>query len=1006
MAEVTQIRKRNGDTVEFSMEKVEKAISKAFIATQGGVDETILADIAEKVAEKVNLRFGGTVPSVEDIQNIVEESLMERGFFPVARNYIIYRYEHAKIREEKKQEVFEKLSKNDLYVVKRDGKREKFSLEKLRQTLTFAAKGYEKEIDVEAVIEQCQAELHEDISTKDIGKALVMAVRARVELDPAYSWVASRLQNNLMYKEAMGDHLDYNNLDTVYRDAFKNSVRKGVELNLLDPRMLLFDLNKIAEGLEPMRDNNLQYLGLQTLSDRYFTREPRTSKLIETPQMFWMRVAMGLAISEPNKEEAAQGFYELISNLRYVPSTPTLFHAGTTKPKSSCYLTTVEDDLHHIFKCIGDNAQLAKWSGGIGNDWTNLRGMGAWIKGNDIESQGIIPFLKIANDTTVAINRSGRRRGATCAYLETWHYDIEDFLEIKRNTGDERRRTPDMNTANWVPDLFMKRVEEDAMWTLFSSEETPDLHHIYGSAFEKKYQLYEEMADKGQIRMFKRMRARDLWKKMLSMLFETGHPWITFKDPSNVRSPQDHVGVVHCSNLCTEITLNTSADETAVCNIGSLNLAAHMVDGKLDYEMLATSAKMGLRMLDNVIDVNTYPTKEAKLSNERHRPVGLGIMGLQDVLYQLNINFDTDAAVQFSDELMELISFHTIMASTELAKERGAYSSFTGSKWDRGLLPIDTIDLLEKERGQKIDIDRKTRLDWEGVRAAIREHGMRNSNTMAIAPTATIANIAGCYPSIEPIYKNVYVKSNMGGEFVVVNSYLIDDLKQLGLWSSSLLSEIKRKEGAISEIDMIPKVLREKYKETFEIDAEWLLRAAASRSKWIDQSQSVNIFLRTTSGKRISDVYMYAWKLGLKTTYYMRTLAATGVEKSTVDLAAAIPVQDQGAVVPTVSEPVAELTPNEPPRVKSLLEGLVTAAKKADLSTFGQGPGAAYAAAGGGVVTTVLEEQISQVAQEAAVTVATQPIKSEIVGSHMVAEVSDAGLKLCAIDDPDCEACQ
>lgn len=998
-----QIRKRNGDVVDFRLDKIEKAVHKAFIATQGGVDDTVLSDLAEKVGEKVTIRFGGSVPSVEDIQNIVEESLMERGFFAVARNYIIYRYEHAKIREEKKQEVFEKLSKNDLYVVKRNGEKEKFSMEKLRQALAYAAKGYEKEIDLDVISEQCQAELYEDISTKDVGKALVMAVRSRVELDPAYSWVAARLQNNLMYKEAMGESLDYSRLEEVYKEAFKNSIRKGIELNLLDPRMLLFDLDKVAEGLVIERDSNLQYLGLQTLSDRYFTREPRTQKLIETPQMFWMRVAMGLAIAEPNKEETAKDFYELVSNLRYVPSTPTLFHAGTTKPKSSCYLTTVEDDLHHIFKCIGDNAQLAKWSGGIGNDWTNLRGMGAWIKGNDIESQGIVPFLKIANDTTVAINRSGRRRGATCAYLETWHYDIEDFLELKRNTGDERRRTHDMNTANWVPDLFMKRVEEDAMWTLFSSEETPDLHHIYGAAFERKYQLYEEMADKGQIRMFKRMRARDLWKKMLSMLFETGHPWITFKDPSNVRSPQDHAGVVHCSNLCTEITLNTSADETAVCNIGSLNLAAHMVDGKLDEEMLANSTRMAIRMLDNVIDVNTYPTKEAKASNTRHRPVGVGIMGLQDVLFQLNINFDSEAAVDFSDELMEKISYHAILASTELAKERGAYTSFVGSKWDRGILPLDTIDLLEKERGQKIDIDRRSRLDWDVVRRAIKEHGMRNSNTMAIAPTATIANIAGCFPSIEPIYKNVYVKSNMGGEFVVVNSYLIDDLKQLGLWSPALLSEIKRRDGVISDIDMIPKVLRDKYKETFEIDAEWLLRAAAARSKWIDQSQSVNIFLKTTSGKRISDVYMYAWKLGLKTTYYLRTLAATSVEKATVELKETAPVNDAGSVAPAMPEQAPEGINVNPPKVKSLLEGLVSAAKKTDLVGFGHGPGAALAVAGGGAVASATEE-INQVAQAAAA-VMDKP-KVEIVKSTKVPEVSDAGLKLCAIDDPDCEACQ
>lgn len=1015
-----QIRKRNGDVVEFELSKIERAMQKAFTAIQGGVDDTVLSDIAHKVGEKVEIRFGGTVPSVEDIQNIVEETLMEKGFFAVARSYIIYRYEHTKIREEKKQEVFEKLSKNDLYVIKRDGTREKFSMEKLRNTLSHAIKGFENVVDVEGVCEQCQSELYEDIPTTDVGKALVMVVRARVELDPAYSWVAARLYNFLLYKEALGDRLDYDNLTQVYRDGFVESVRRGVEFNILDSRMLLFDLSKMATYIKIERDENLQYLGLQTLADRYFTREPITNKLIETPQMFWMRVAMGLALAEPDKEASAIEFYEALSTLRYVPSTPTLFHAGTPRPKSSCYLTTVEDDLHHIFKCIGDNAQLAKWSGGIGNDWSGLRGMGAWINGNGVESQGVVPFLKIANDTTVAINRSGKRRGATCAYLETWHYDIEDFLELKRNTGDERRRTHDMNTANWVPDLFMKRIEEDGMWTLFSPDETPDLHHIYGSTFEKKYKLYEEMADAGKIRMFRRMRARDLWKKMLSMLFETGHPWITFKDPSNVRSPQDHVGVIHSSNLCTEITLNTSADETAVCNIGSVNLATHMKDGKLDEQELARTVALGMRMLDNVIDVNTYPTKEAKLSNERHRPVGIGLMGLQDVLYQLNVNFDSDAAVDFSDYIMELISYHAIMASAQLAKEKGAYSTFKGSKWDRGLLPIDTIALLEEERGQKIDVDRKIRLDWTPVREMIQQYGMRNSNCMAIAPTATIANIVGCFPSIEPIYKNVYVKSNMGGEFVVVNSYLIDDLKQLGLWSASLLSEIKRRDGDISEIDIIPKVLRDKYKETFAIEPEWVIKAAAVRGKWIDQSQSVNLFLKTTSGKRISDVYMYAWKAGLKTTYYLRTLAATSVEKSTVDLKQpATPVVEEQVMVAPVSPQneteAGGVQPNQPPKVKSLLEGLVSAARKADLSNFGKTAepvlagvgGASQLVSAGSASESASPEKTGPGAMVIGLSQpASQPVgvvKTEILKS---AEVSDAGLKLCAIDDPDCEACQ
>jgi ribonucleoside-diphosphate reductase alpha chain len=1020
MAEVMQIKKRNGDVVDFDLSKIERAMKKAFIAVQGGVDDTVLSDLASQIGAKVDTRFGGSIPTVEDIQNVVEETMMEKGFFPVARDYIIYRYEHAKIREEKKQEVFEKLSKNDLYVIKRDGSREKFSIEKLRRTLTNAIKGFEKEIDVDGVCEQCQLELYEDIPTKEVGKALVMAVRTRIERDPAYSWVSARLQTQLMYKEVLGDDTDFGNLDFAYRAAFVRNMRRGVELGVLDPRVLMLDLDKMASQINIELDNNIQYLGLQTLMDRYFAREPRTGRLLETPQMFWMRVAMGLSLNELDKEEKANSFYGVMSTLRYVPSTPTLFHSGTSRPQlSSCYLTTIEDDLSHIFKSIGDNAQLSKWSGGIGNDWTNLRGMGAWINGNGVESQGIVPFLKIANDTTVAINRSGKRRGATCAYLETWHYDIEDFLELKRNTGDERRRTHDMNTANWVPDLFMKRVEADAMWTLFSPDETPDLHHIYGSAFEKKYQLYEQMADRGEIRMFRRLRARDLWKKMLSMLFETGHPWITFKDPSNVRSPQDHAGVIHSSNLCTEITLNTSPDETAVCNLGSINMVMHMDNGQLNEVKLAETVKLAMRMLDNVIDVGYYPTKEAKYSNMRHRPVGLGIMGVQDALYLMNINYDSDAAVEFSDKLMELVSYHAILNSSELAKERGAYLSYGGSKWDRGLFPLDTIALLEQERGQTIDVERTARLDWTPVREHVKEYGMRNSNTMAIAPTATIANIAGCFPGGEPIYKNVYVKSNMGGEFVITNSYLVDELKSLGLWSDALLMDIKRRDGNISEIDIIPKVLRDKYKETFDIEPEWVIKAAAYRGKWIDQSQSTNIFLKTTSGKRIADAYFYAWKMGLKTTYYLRTLAATSVEKSTVDLQQPAVDQKSEILNPKSEMEQEVIRANEPPRVKSLLEGLVSAAKSADLSSFGQGPGAAFATqvagqqVGGSAdrhpeFSSGSAEMLKQVQHDGGVAVAEPIVKTEIVKSSAptTAEISEAGLKLCAIDDPDCEACQ
>jgi ribonucleoside-diphosphate reductase alpha chain len=602
--------------------------------------------------------------------------------------------------------------------------------------------------------------------------------------------------------------------------------------------------------------------------------------------MMWMRVAMGLAINEKEKEKRALEFYEVLSTLRFVSSTPTLFHSGTPHAQlSSCYLNTVEDDLEHIFKVYGDNAQLSKWAGGVGTDWTNVRATGAYVKKADLESQGVVPFLKIANDVTVAINRSGRRRGATAVYLETWHMDIYDFLELRKNTGDERRRTHDMNTANWVPDLFMKRIREDKDWTLFSPDETPELHHIYGKAFEEKYEDYEKLAEEGKLILTKKVKARDLWKKMLAMLYETGHPWITFKDPSNIRSPQDHVGVVHNSNLCTEITLNTSKDETAVCNLGSVNLAMHMKGGKLNAELIENTVKTGMRMLDNVVDINFYPIEEAKNSNMKHRPVGLGLMGFQDALYMMGINFDSEECIKFADQSMETIAYYAILSSSELAKEKGTYESYKGSKWDRGLLPQDTVKLLEEERGEKIDVSKTETMDWKKVRDHVKEHGMRNSNCMSVAPTATISNICGAIPAIEPIYKNIYVKSNISGDFTIVNSYLIEDLKKLNMWDYEMLGKLKYQDGSIQNITEIPQALKEKYKETFEINPKWLIKAAAYRGKWIDQSQSVNIFFRGSSGKEISDIYFYAWEMGLKTTYYLRTLAASQVEKSTVNTA-------------------------------------------------------------------------------------------------------------------------
>lgn len=997
---VTQIKKRRGDIVSFDQGKLEKAISKAFIAVKGHNSDELIEEIAAQIIAELEARFADSTPHVEHVQNLVEETLMKRGYFDVARSYIIYRYEHAKIRQEEKKEVYEKLTQNILEVTKRNGQRETFNLDKIKQTLRNNMQGYELIIDIDEVCNECQTSLYDQISTNEVGKALVLAVRARIERDPAYSHVAARLQTQLLYKEVIGDHLNMNDLTTDYQEAFKRNIRKGIEFGIYDPRLLLFNLDEMAQMIQIDRDDKLEYLGLQVLMDRYFSRSPKTKLLLETPQMFWMRIGMGLAILEKDKESVAKSFYDLTSTLRYVPSTPTLFHAGTAKPQlSSCYLSTIEDDLQHIFKSIADNAQLSKWSGGIGNDWTNLRGMGAWIHGNNVESQGIIPFLKIANDTTVAINRSGRRRGATCAYLETWHWDIEDYLELKRNTGDERRRAHDMNTANWVPDLFMKRVEEDANWTLFSPDEVPDLHHLYGKAFQSKYELYEKKAAEGEIRLHRTIRARDLWKKMISMIFETGHPWITFKDPSNVRSPQDHVGVIHNSNLCTEITLNTSADETAVCNLGSINLAEHIKGKELDRELIAETIKLAMRMLDNVIDLCFYPTKEAKYSNMRHRPVGLGIMGLQDALYKLDINFDTEAAVEFSDVLMEFISYHAIWNSSLLAAERGAYTTFRGSKWDRGLFPVDTLGLLEQERGNPIDIDKKSRMDWTPVRESVAKFGMRNSNTMAIAPTATIANIAGCFPSIEPIYKNVYVKSNMSGEFAIVNSYLIDDLKAMGLWSQALLNEIKRRDGDITDIDIIPKVLREKYKETFGIDAEWMIKAAAYRGKWIDQSQSLNIFLKTNSGKRIADVYMHAWNMGLKTTYYLRTLAATSVEKSTIDLATT--ADGPEVQLPNISS-VNDAVSVQAAADHKVLEGIIASVASStvevpDIKPMAE-PEMLMRSAPVGATEDASPASPAQDMGSIATATATA-IKDENGETRTLAG-------LCLIDDPDCEACQ
>jgi ribonucleoside-diphosphate reductase alpha chain len=767
-------------------------------------------------------------------------------------------------------------------VVRRNGDVSQLDISLLRKAIVWASKGHKDVVDVNAVVDETLKNSFNGISARELEDAQVMAAIAFMERDPAYGYVAAQLLSKKLFKDVTGISILSSEASVAYRTAFIESVVKGVAAGILDKRMLSFDLEMLAQELCLESDHLLDYMGLKTLYERYFTRIE--TKHLELPQIFWMRVAMGMAIEEPRKNEQALEFYNMMSSLRYVPSTPTLLHAGMVRAQlSSCFLTTVEDDLRHIFKCISDNAQLAKWSGGVANDWTNVRATGAMVQSIKTESQGVIPFLKIANDTTAAINRSGSRRGASVVYLETWHLDIEDFLDLRRNTGDERRRTHDINTANWIPDLFMKRVIQNEDWTLFSPEETPDLHHIYGKAFEKSYKEYEVKARRGEMTKHKVISAQALWRKMLSRLFETGHPWMTFKDACNIRSPQDHVGVVHSSNLCTEITLNTSKDETAVCNLGSINLGRHVIDGILDEQMLAHTIEKAVRMLDNVIDINFYPTVEAKNANFRHRPIGLGIMGFQDALYKLDIAFDAPQALEFSDEIMERISYHAILGSSRLAQERGAYETFKGSKWDRDLLPQDTIALLEQERGMAIDIKKEGKLDWKPVRDHIKAHGMRNSNTMAIAPTATISNISGCFPCIEPIYKNMYVKANMSGEFTVVNKYLVEDLKKLGIWDTQMFEEIKYFDGSVQQIARIPESVRAKYKEAFELDPEWLLLLTAVRSKWIDQSQSHNVFMKGVSGKLLNDIYMTAWKLGLKCTYYLRTLGASQIEKSTLD---------------------------------------------------------------------------------------------------------------------------
>ena len=884
-----KIRKRDGRMDVFQDSRIYRAIEKAFKAATDLDEALALPESdqknAQRIADSVSQEVvgfavrGGNL-DVEWIQDVVEQQLMSEGFYNVARRYILYREERKKARVLADDGTPQ--GPVTMTVTKPDGSIEKLDPERIRKIVYEACKGLD-ETSAQDLNGEVMRMLYDGITTEEIDKALILAAKSRIEIEPSYSYAAARLLLQIIYRESLGVDCQQLELEVIHRRHFKDYLDEGIAADRLSPELLKYDLEKIAAAIELSRDHKFAYIGLQTIYDRYLLHIE--GRRIETPQYFWMRVAMGLAMQEEDREARAIEFYNVLSTFHFVSSTPTLFNAGTLHQQlSSCYLSTVMDELEHIFKVVSDDASLSKWAGGLGNDWSNVRATGAHIKGTNGESQGVIPFLKVANDTAVAVNQGGKRKGAMCAYLETWHLDIEDFLELRKNTGDERRRTPDMNTANWIPDLFMKRVAEGGHWTLFSPSDVPDLHDLYGKAFEKRYIEYETMAANDQLKHHRRIEAVQLWRKMLSMLFETGHPWLTFKDPSNLRSPQGHTGVVHSSNLCTEILLNTSRDETAVCNLGSINLAAHVIDGHLDEKVLSATVRTAIRMLDNVIDINYYPTPEARTANMRHRPIGLGLMGFQDALYKLGFSYASDDAVTLADRSMEMISYYAILASTGLAAERGTYETYEGSKWSCGQLPIDTIELLQRERGGYLDIDRGVTMDWSVVREAVRTHGMRNSNTMAIAPTATISNIVGVGQSIEPTYNNLFVKSNLSGEFTTVNNHLIADLKKEGLWDKDMLDDLKYFDGVIQEIERIPEDIKQRYLTAFEIDSTWLIQCASRRQKWIDMGQSLNLYLREPSGKKLSDMYMHAWQAGLKTTYYLRTLAATQIEKSTVDI--------------------------------------------------------------------------------------------------------------------------
>ena len=892
-----QVIRRNGQVTHFDATKIMVAMTKAFLAVEGGkaaVSSRVhdrVRELTDQVVMALTRRLpgGGTV-HIEDIQDQVELALMRAGEHKIARDYVLYREERARERAARAAAIAAEAPPAPgpgLQVTLPDGSRRPLDLARMRRLLDEACRGGEA-VDGEAILTDTCRNLFDGVREADVAQALVMSARALIEKDPDYSQVAARLLLDILRREALGflglglGAETQADLADRYSDYFAAYIKQAGDLELVDRRLGQFDLARLGAALQPERDLQFTYLGLQTLYDRYFIHTAGGLRF-ELPQAFFMRVAMGLAINEIDREERAIEFYDLLSRFDFMSSTPTLFNSGTLRPQlSSCYLTTVPDDLDGIYGAIKDNALLSKFAGGLGNDWSRVRGMGAHIKGTNGRSQGVVPFLKVANDTAVAVNQGGKRKGAVCAYLETWHVDIEEFLDLRKNTGDDRRRTHDMNTANWVPDLFMKRVAEDGDWTLFSPDETPDLHDLTGQAFETAYATYEDRAARGEMKVSKRLKAVDLWRKMLAMLFETGHPWVAFKDPCNLRYTNQHVGRVHSSNLCTEITLHTNDQEIAVCNLGSVNLAAHVGPAGLDTAKLQRTVTTAMRMLDNVIDYNFYNVPQARRSNLRHRPVGLGLMGFQDALYKLRIPYATQEAVQFADESMEAIAYYAIRASTDLAEERGRYSSFEGSLWSQGILPLDSIELLEAGRGGFLQMDRGATRDWAALRARVLQVGMRNSNCMAIAPTATISNIAGVSQSIEPTYQNLFVKSNLSGEFTVVNPYLVQDLKELGLWDAVMVNDLKYFDGSVQAIDRIPAALKELYATAFEIDARWLVEAGSRRQKWLDQAQSLNLYMSEPNGKKLDNLYKLAWVRGLKTTYYLRSMGATHVEKSTM----------------------------------------------------------------------------------------------------------------------------